>query len=131
GRANPTARRTAAMVTMTGGRRPAMTGGPGYIRSGTVPYRETGSRKPADAFALLLKAGANPNAKAPDGSTLLHQAAAAANLDMIRALADAKVKFDESNKDGLTVLDVAEGKRPEGAKLEGVCGAAPPAAGVG
>jgi ankyrin repeat protein len=60
----------------------------------------------------LLKAGANPNAKAPDGSTLLHQAAQAANLDMIRALADAHVKFDEPNKDGLTALDVAEGKQP-------------------
>jgi ankyrin repeat protein/mono/diheme cytochrome c family protein len=129
GRGNPNAGKTAAMVTMTGGRGPAMTGGPGYIRSGTVPYREPGSRKPLDAFVLLLKAGANPNAKAPDGSTLLHQAAAAANLDMIRALADAKVKFDEPNKDGLTALDIAEGKRPAGAKAEGARGAAPPAAG--
>src|SRR5205814_9491929 len=127
GRGNPNAGRTAAMVAMTGGRGPQMTGGPGYIRSGTVPYREPGSRKPLDAFALLLKAGANPNAKAPDGSTLLHQAAAAGNLDMIRALADAKVKFDEPNKDGLTALDVAEGKRPEGARAEGTRGAAPPA----
>jgi ankyrin repeat protein len=130
GRVNPNAGRTAAMVTMTGGRGPAMTGGPGYIRSGTVPYREPGSRKPADAFALLLKAGANPNAKAPDGSTLLHQAAAAANLDMIRALADAKVKFDEPNKDGLTALDIAEGKRPAGA-TEGARGAAPAGGGGG
>lgn len=130
GRGNPNAGRTAAMVTMTGGRGPQMTGGPGYIRSGTVPYREPGSRKPADAFALLLKAGANPNAKAPDGSTLLHQAAAAGNLDMIRALADAKVKFDEPNKDGLTALDIAEGKQ---AKAEAASasprGAVPPAAG--
>src|SRR6185503_15760362 len=98
--------------------------GPGYIRSGTVPYREPGSRKPLDAFVVLLKAGANPNAKGPDGSTLLHQAAQAANLDMIRALADAKVKFDEPNKDGLTALDVAEGKRPAGAPAEGGRGAA-------
>jgi ankyrin repeat protein len=126
---NPNAGRTAAMVAMTGGRGPAMTGGPGYIRSGTVPYREPGSRKPADAFALLLKAGANPNAKAPDGSTLLHQAAAAGNLDMIRALADAKVKFDEKNKDGLTALDIAEGKRPPNNAVEGARGAVPPVAG--
>ena len=63
---------------------------------------------------MLLKAGANPNAKAPDGITLLHQAAQAANLDMIRALAEANVKFDEPNKDGLTALDVAEGKQPAG-----------------
>lgn len=130
GRGNPNAGRTAAMVTMTGGRGPAMTGGPGYIRSGAVPYREPGSRKPLDAFVLLLKAGANPNAKGPDGSTLLHQAAAAANLDMIRALAGAKVKFDEPNKDGLTALDAAEGKRPPGAAAQGARGA-PPAAGGG
>jgi ankyrin repeat protein len=130
GRGNPNAGRTAAMVTMTGGRGPGMTGGPGYIRSGAVPYREPGSRKPVDAFAVLLKAGANPNAKGPDGSTLLHQAAQAANLDMIRALADAKVKFDEPNKDGLTALDVVEGKRPAGAEARGARGAAPPAAGA-
>ncbi len=118
GRGNPNAGKTAAMVTMTGGRGPQMTGGPGYIRSGTVPYREPGSRKPLDALVLLLKAGANPNAKGPDGSTILHQAAAANNLDMIRALADAKVDFNTTNKDGLTALDVAEGKKPAGAPAE-------------
>jgi ankyrin repeat protein len=129
GRGNPNAGRTAALVTMTGGRGPAMTGGPGYIRSGAVPYREPGSRKPADAFEVLLKAGANPNA-AFDGSTLLHQAAAAGNLDMIRALAAARVKFDEPNKDGLTALDVAEGKQPPGAAARGGRGDAPPAGGA-
>ncbi|MBI2149756.1 MAG: ankyrin repeat domain-containing protein [Acidobacteria bacterium] len=129
GRGNPNAGRTAAMVTMTGGRGPGMTGGPGYIRSGAAPYREPGSRKPADAFAVLLKAGANPNAKAPDGSTLLHQAAQAGNLDMIRALADAGVKFDQPNKDGLTALDVAEGKQPAGAAPRGARAGAPPAEG--
>lgn len=131
GRGNPNAGKTAAMAAMTGGRGPQMTGGPGYIRSGEVPYREPGSRKPLDAFVLLLKAGANPNAKAPDGSTLLHQAAAANNLDMIRALADAQVKFDEPNKDGLTALDIAEGKRPAGAPARGGRGGAPPAGGRG
>lgn len=130
GRGNPNAGKTAAMAAMTGGRGPAMTGGPGYIRSGAVPYREPGSRKPLDAFVLLLKAGANANAKGPDGSTLLHQAAAAGNLDMIRALAEAKVKFDEPNKDGLTALDVAEGKKPAGAPAQGARGAAPPAGGA-
>ena len=129
-RGNPNAGKTAAMVTMTGGRGPQMTGGPGYIRSGTVPYREPGSRKPEDAFALLLKAGANPNAKAPDGTPMLHMAAQAGNLDMIRALADAGVKFDATNKDGLTALDIAEGKQPAG-KEAGQRGAAPAAGGGG
>jgi ankyrin repeat protein len=110
--ANPNAGRTAAMVAMTGGHGPAMTGGPGYIRDGAAPYREAGSRKPEDALALLLAAGANPNAKGPDGVTLLHQAARAGNLQMIRELANARVDFTQQNADGLTALDVAEGKLP-------------------
>jgi ankyrin repeat protein len=127
GRGNPNAGRTAAMVAMTGGRGPGMTGGPAYIRDGAAPYREPGSRKPADAFALLIASGANPNAKAPDGSTLLHQAARAGNLDMIRALATAKVDFNQTNNDGFTALDVAEGKRPAGAPA--ARGGGPPAGG--
>jgi hypothetical protein len=109
-----------------------MTGGPGYIREGAVPYREPGSRKPVDAFAVLLKAGANPNAKGPDGSTLLHQVAQARNLEMIRLLAEAHVNFNATNKDGLTALDVAEGKLPAGAPATPARGAGgPPAAGGG
>src|SRR5215475_479596 len=131
GRGNPNAGRTAAMVTMTGGRGPQMTGGPGYIRSGTVPYREPGSRKPEEALALLLKAGASPNTKAADGNTMLHVAAQAGNVDMIRALADAGVKFDATNKDGLTALDIAEGKQPAGKDSAGERGAPPPAGGGG
>jgi ankyrin repeat protein len=111
-RANPNAGRTPAMVAMSGGRGPAMTGGPAYIRDGAAPYREPGSRKPEEAFALLMAAGANPNAKTPDGSTLLHQAARTGNLEMIRTLAAAKVDFLQKNADGFTALDVAEGKQP-------------------
>jgi len=114
-RPNPNAGRTAAYVAMTGGRGPAMTGGPAYIRDGAPPYREPGSRKPEEALALLLEAGASPNAKSPDGTTLLHQAARLGNLDMIRALAKAKVDFAQKNDDGFTALDVAEGKKKEGA----------------
>jgi ankyrin repeat protein len=129
---NPNAGRTATMLAMTGGRGPQMTGGPGYLRNGSeIPYREPGSRKPVDAIAVLLKAGASPNAKAPDGSTLLHQAAQATNLDLIRLLAGAGVKFDATNNDGLTALDVAEGKRPANATAaRGGRGGAPPAAGA-
>jgi ankyrin repeat protein len=125
GRGNPNAGRPAALVTMSGGRGPGMTGGPGYIREGPAPYREPGSRKPEDAFALLLTSGANPNAKGPDGTTLLHQAAQLGNLDMIRALAAARVDFTQKNNDGFTALDIAEGKRP--AKEGAARGAAPPA----
>jgi len=111
-RPNPNAGRTPAMAAMNGGRGPAMTGGPAYIRDGAAPFREPGSRKPEEAFALLLTAGANPNAKAPDGTTLLHQAARAGNLEMIRALGAAKVDFTQKNAEGFTALDVAEGRQP-------------------
>jgi ankyrin repeat protein len=122
GRGNPNQGRTAAMVAMTGGRGPAMTGGPGYIREGAAPYREPGSRKPEDAVALLLTSGANPNATGPDGATLLHQAARIGNLEMIRALATAKVDFNQKNREGFTALEVAEGKQPEA----GARGGGPP-----
>jgi ankyrin repeat protein len=124
-RANPNAGRTPAMVAMNGGRGPAMTGGPAYIRDGAAPYREQGSRKPEDALAVLLAAGANPNAKAPDGNALLHQAARAGNLEMIRMLATAKVDFTQTNGDGLTALDIAEGKQSTSATGRG----APPPGG--
>jgi ankyrin repeat protein len=124
---NPNAGRTAAMVAMTGGRGPQMTGGPGYIRDGAAPYREPGSRKPDEAFALLLASGASPNVKGPDGNSLLHQAARAGNLEMIRALASAKVDFTQKNNDGFTALDVAEGKQPPRAAGAGPGPAAPPA----
>ena len=96
-----------------------MTGGPAYIRDGAAPFREPGSRKPEDAFALLVGAGANPNAKAPDGSTLLHQAARTGNLEMIRALAAAKVDFAQKNNEGFTALDVAEGRQPAARRARG------------
>jgi ankyrin repeat protein len=127
-RPNPNAGRTAAMAAVNGGRGPAMTGGPAYIREGAAPYREPGSRKPEEAVALLLASGANPDAKAPDGTTLLHQAARAGNLEMIRALASAKVDFTQKNADGFSALEVAEGRQP--AAGERAAGA-PPGGGRG
>ena len=126
-RPNPNAGRPAAFVVMNGGRGPAMTGGPAYIRDGAAPFREVGSRKPEEAFTLLLSSGANPNVKGPDGNTLLHQASRSGNLDMIRALATAKVDFTQKNNDGFTALDVAEGKQP--ATAAGGRAGGPPAGG--
>jgi ankyrin repeat protein len=125
GRGNPNQGRTAAMVAINGGRGPGMTGGPGYIREGAAPYREPGSRKPEDAFALLLAKGADPNVKGPDRLPLLHQVARAGNLDMIRALAAAKVDFSATNAEGFTALDVAEGKQPAGGAGRGGPGGPP------
>ena len=53
---------------------------------GPPPFREASNRDPADAVKVLLAAGANPNAKAPDGSTPLHQAVTARQVEIIRAL---------------------------------------------
>jgi ankyrin repeat protein len=60
----------------------------------------------------LLAAGANPNAKAPDGASLMHQAVQARQVAIIRALAAAGAKFDAVNKDNLTPLQLAEKPEP-------------------
>jgi ankyrin repeat protein len=131
GRGNANEGRTAIMAAIGGGRAPGMTGGPGYIRSGETPYRESGSREPKDAIAALLEAGADPNVRATDGSTALHQAVQARNVDIIRALAEGGADLTLTNADGFTALDVAEGKRPEGEAAADGRGGEPGAGGRG
>ena len=116
--ANANVGKPPTLVAMTGGKGVALSAGPGFNREGPPPFREKSDREPLEAVKLLLKAGANPNAKSADGSTLVHQAAQAGNLDIIRTLAQAGAKLDEPNKDGLTALDVAEGKQPAGGRGE-------------
>jgi hypothetical protein len=72
------------------------------------PFREPGSRDPLEALNLLLAAGANPNAKTPDGSTPLHQAVEEQQVALIRALVAGGAKLDAVNKDNLTPLLLAE-----------------------
>jgi ankyrin repeat protein len=102
----------ALLAAMKGGTGPAIQGGPGYTRTGPPPYREPGSRDPLEATNILLAAGADPNVKAPDGSTPLHQAVQAQQVAMIRALAGAGAKLDAVNKDNLTPLLLAEKPAP-------------------
>jgi hypothetical protein len=116
--------RTPIMAAMGGGRGYAFGGGPGFSREGPPPWREASDRTPVNAVKALLEAGANPNAATPDGNTVLHQAAQAGNLDMIRSLAAAGAKLDATNNDGLTALDVAEGKTGAGAPAGRAGGAA-------
>jgi uncharacterized protein len=100
--------KTPVMMTLTGGRGAPFAAGPGFGRLGPPPYREASNRNPLEALQVLLAAGANPNVKAPDGSTPLHQAVQARQVGMIRALAASGGKLDAVNKDNLTPLLLAE-----------------------
>jgi hypothetical protein len=96
------------MAAIKGGQGAPISGGPGFTRIGPPQFREPGNRDPLEALKLLLAAGANPNAKAADGSTPLHQAVQEEHVGMIRALAAAGGKLDAVNKDNLTPLLLAE-----------------------
>lgn len=110
--ANANVGKTPAMMAMVGGRGAAFAAGPGFDRLAAPPFREASNRDPGDALKVLLDAGADPNAKAPDGESLLHQAVTARRTDMIRALAAAGAKFDAVNKENLTPLLLAEKPEP-------------------
>ena len=112
GRGNPNVGRTPAMVALNGGRGASFNAGPGFDRLTAPPFREPSNREPYEAIKVLLAAGANPNAKAPDGATLLHQAVAARQVPIINALIQAGAKLDAVNKDNLTPLLLAEKPEP-------------------
>jgi len=107
-RPNPNVGRTPIMAAMKGGMGAPFAAGPGFNRLGPPPFREPGSRDPLEALKLLLAAGANPNAKAPDGSTPLHQAVQLQQVAMIRELAAAGASLNAVNKDNLIPLAAAE-----------------------
>jgi ankyrin repeat protein len=112
GRGNPNVGKTPMMVALTGGRGASFAAGPGFDRLGPPPFREESNREPAEAVKALLAAGADPNAKAPDGAYLMHQAVQARQVAIVRALASAGAKFDVVNKDNLTPLQLAEKPEP-------------------
>ena len=117
-RPNPNAGRTPLMVAIKGGNGAPIAGGPGFTRIGPPVFREPGSRDPLAAINLLLAAGADPNVKAGDGSTPLHQAVQEEQVGMIRALVAAGAKLDAVNKDNLTPLLLAEApKKPNPADM--------------
>jgi ankyrin repeat protein len=104
--------KTPSMLALTGGRGASFAGGPGFDRLGPPPFREQSNREPLEAMKVLLAAGANPNAKAPDGATLLHQAVTARQVAIIRELVAKGAKLDAVNKDNLTPLLLAEKPEP-------------------
>jgi uncharacterized protein len=110
--ANANVGKTPLMMAMVGGRGAPFGGGPGFNRLGPPPFREAADREPLNAVKTLLAAGADPNVKAPDGATPLHQAVQARQVPIIRALVAAGAKLDSVNKENLTPLLLAE--KPEG-----------------
>jgi ankyrin repeat protein len=117
-RPNPNAGRTPVMAAIKGGNGAPIAGGPGFTRIGPPVFREPGNRDPLEALKVLLAAGANPNVKASDGSTPLHQAVQEEHVGMIRALVAAGAKLDAVNKDNLTPLLLAEApKKPNPADM--------------
>ncbi|HEX4123535.1 MAG TPA: ankyrin repeat domain-containing protein, partial [Tepidisphaeraceae bacterium] len=100
--------KTPVMMALKGGLGASFAAGPGFDRMVAPPFREPGSRDPVEALKLLLAAGADPNAKAPDGSTPLHQAVDEQQVAIIRTLVAAGAKLDAVNKDNLTPLLLAE-----------------------
>ncbi len=107
-RPNPNVGKTPIMAAMKGGLGNPFAAGPGFTRLGAAPFREESERTPVEALKVLLAAGADANAKAPDGTTPLHQAVQLRQVAMIRALAAAGAKLDAVNKDNLTPLLAAE-----------------------
>ena len=112
GRGNGNVGKTPMMVALNGGRGASFNAGPGFDRLGPPPFREASNREPIEAIKVLLAAGANPNAKAPDGAYLIHQAVQARQIPIIKVLVDAGAKLDVVNKDNLTPLLLAEKPDP-------------------
>jgi hypothetical protein len=107
-RPNPNVGKTPVMAAMKGGTGAPFAAGPGFTRLGPPPFREEGSRDPLEALQVLLAAGANPNAKAPDGTTPLHQAVQLQQVGLIRALVASGASLNAVNKDNLIPLAAAE-----------------------
>jgi cytohesin len=111
-------------------------GGRGFAGGfGVAPagFRYQGDRAPAAAVSALLAAGADVNAVNDSGETVLHTAAQAGNVPMIRLFAEHGAKLDVQNKAGFTPLDLAMGKgAPAGGRgARGGGGGAPPGRGGG
>jgi uncharacterized protein len=105
--------KTPLMVAMDGGKGVGMAGGPGDIREGAeAPFREKSNRNPLDAMQVLIDAGANINAKTPEGDSALHIAAFAGKIDVVRLLAKNGADLKLKDGAGLTALQVVEKQPP-------------------
>lgn len=124
--------KTALMVAMDGGKGVGMAGGPGDIREGIAPpFREVSNRNPVDAVKVLLAAGADADAKTPDGDTALHLAAFAGKMEVVRALVEGGADMNVKDAAGKTALQVVSEQKPRpprppaGAQVDGEMPAQP------
>jgi len=113
GPGNRNAGKTALLVAMNGGKGVPLSAGPGYSREGPPPFREISNRNPADAVALLLRAGADADVLGPDGNAALHDVVVSRKADIIRALAEGGATLDLPNKKGETPLYLALNAEPD------------------
>jgi ankyrin repeat protein len=105
--------KTPLMVALSGGKGVGMAGGPGDIREGAEPpFREVSNRNPVDAVKVLLKAGADVNAKSDEGDTALHLAAFDGKLELVRTLVAGGANMDAKDAAGLTALQVVDKQPP-------------------
>jgi len=111
--ANENVGKTALMAALKGGQGVPLSAGPGFVRQGEPPFREPSNRDPAAAVRVLLEAGANANAVAPNGEPVLHQAVGTRDLGILQGLLDGGASLAAKNKDGHTALEVAQQLKPD------------------
>jgi uncharacterized protein len=111
--ANENVGKTPLMVALKGGQGVPLSAGPGFVRAGAPPFREPSNREPAAAVRVLLEAGANANAVAPNGESVLHLAVDTRDLEILRNLIDGGAALAARNKEGLTALELAQKLKPD------------------
>jgi ankyrin repeat protein len=83
-----------------------------FVKPNELVFRIVHPDDSEQAMLICLKNGADINAVDDQGQSALHAAAQAGNEKIIRFLADHKATLDIKDKNGLTPLDLAEGKTP-------------------
>ena len=77
------------------------------VHHGQTPLLKALGRRRGAVAAVLLGAGADPNARDELGRTALHWAAARCGPALVRALVDSGADLDAAAKDGATALHIA------------------------